>query len=154
MRIFPIAVVLVLGASGRVNADGQNALIGPILGIEFGGPPGTRGVFGLEGGVGLGPERVNIGFEHRAGKGFGYIELDPWLLVGASLGVGIETDGAVRPVLGLWEGVPVVGPSCDDFSTHYQPTITFALGYRYTGVHELYVSIKAGVGKHLCPPVD
>lgn len=154
MRIFPIAVVLVLGSSGRANADGQNALIGPIIGVKFGGPPGPRGVFGIEGGVGLGPERVNVGFEHRAGKGFGYIELDPWLLIGASLGVGLETDGTIQPVLGLWEGVPVVAPSCDDFSTHYQPTITFALGYRYTGVHELYVSIKAGVGKNLCLPID
>lgn len=55
--------------------------------------PGPRAILGLEGGVEIGPERVNLGFTRRLDKTFTYIELDPWAFVGASLGFGVDSDG-------------------------------------------------------------
>ena len=41
----------------------------------------------------------------------------------------------------MWEGLPLTGnPSC----TSWHQEITISGGYRYTGAHELYVTMKAG----------
>ncbi|NVB76900.1 MAG: hypothetical protein HOV81_00765 [Kofleriaceae bacterium] len=145
----PAIVVMLLCTCGIARAEGRategtlhNFLIGPVLGVRLGGPPGSRMILGVEGGAGIGPERINVGFEHRLDKGFLYVELDPWWVIGGSLGVGTDTDGEVFPVLGVWEGGPIsTGKGeCFDWNT----TITLAAGYRYTGVHELYVTVKAG----------
>ncbi len=152
MRIVVVALLVV--SSARADADNrfQNVLIGPVIGVRLGGREGPRGVFGIEGGVGIGPERVNLGFEHRDDKLFGYVELDPWYVVGGSFGFGIDSDGDLAPVIGAWEGFPLRIPDCD-FSNRadaYGSAVTIAGGYRYTGVHELYVTIKAGVSQALC----
>lgn len=146
-RCSRVVVVLgvVLARSDRAHADyeGTNLMIGPVFGIRLGGSSTQpRSIFGVEGGVGWGPERLNLGFTRRLDKTFGYIELDPWWVVGASLGVGIDSDGKASPVLGIWEGVPVRYPGCGD--TGWQTVITISVGYRYTGVHELYIAPKAG----------
>lgn len=124
------------------RADLANVLIGPVLGVRLGGPPGDRAIIGFEGGGGYGPERGNAGYEHRLDKDFFYVELDPWYLLGGTVGFGIDGDGNTSPVLGVWEGVPLSAgqQSCTDWNR----TITLAGGYRYTGVHELYVTVKAG----------
>ena len=148
-----LVIALVVASSTRAEADPgfKNALIGPVFGIRLGGHAGPRAVFGVEGGVGLGPERVNLGFEHRDGKVLAYAELDPWYLVGFSLGLGIDSDGEPAPVLGVWEGLPIRLPECGSVSDlAYASTMTIAGGYRYTGVHELYVTIKAGVSQPFC----
>jgi len=147
MRMLVIVLSLLALSSTRADADGTNWLIGPVIGIRLGSYAGSAGVFGVEGGVGAGPERLNLGFEHRDDKVLGYIELDPWYLVGGSLGVGVDSDGEVQPVLGLWEGLPLKDTSCGG---GYQRQVTIAGGYRYTGVHELYFTIKAGVSEGLC----
>ena len=154
MRTLVIVLVLLVVSSTRADADGMNWLAGPVIGIRLGGREGPRGVFGFEGGGGFGPERLNLGFERRDDKLLGYVELDPWFLVGASLGFGIDSDGQPQPVLGVWEGLPVGGGSCDKGSTRYQPQVTIAAGYRFTGVHELYLTIKAGAAQSLCLPTD
>ncbi len=115
-------------------------------------------MFGIEGGLGFGPERVNVGIEHRSGTSFSYIELDPWFLVGGSLGVGVDGQGAVQPVLGVWEGVPLElnrrcrpeGSSDSGSDSGKEALLTFAVGYRYTGTHELYLAVKAGISGNLC----
>jgi hypothetical protein len=140
-----IAVVVLVALSSSAHADdaaGANVMIGPILGLRLGGPGGSRAILGVEGGGGWGPERLNLGFTRRLGKTFSYVELDPWLFVGVSLGAGIDSDGKVSPVLGIWEGLPIRYPECGDHG--WQPVVTLSVGYRYTGVHELYFAPKAG----------
>jgi hypothetical protein len=143
-----ISLLLLVASSSRADADSENWLIGPILGIRVGDHGGSRGVFGVEGGVGTGPERLNLGFEHRDDKLFAYLELDPWLLVGASLGFGVDSDGEPHPVVGVWEGLSLEGEGCN--GDQYERQMTIAAGYRYTGVHELYVTVKAGVAQPVC----
>jgi len=149
MRSLAIVLVLLVISSSRVDAenDTRNVLIGPVLGIRLGGHDGPRGVFGVEGGVGIGPQRLNLGVEHRDGKLFSYIEIDPWFVLGGSVGVGIDSDGEAAPVLGLWEGIMFKPYGCSD---RYETAVTMAAGYRYTGVHELYVTVKAGESQPVC----
>jgi hypothetical protein len=154
MRMLVIALSLLALSSTRADAEGTNWLIGPVFGIRLGSHAGSDGVFGVEGGVGAGPERLNLGFEHRDDKVLGYVELDPWLLVGGTLGFGVDSEGDVQPVLGIWEGLPIKDPSCSVPSSQYQTQVTIAGGYRYTGVHELYFTIKAGVAQNICFPTD
>jgi hypothetical protein len=131
-------ILLVLAIPQLAAADdGENYLIGPVLGLRL---DGGGFAFGLEGGLGYGPERINFGFEHRADKMFYYGEVDPWYILGGTLGFGVDEDGKTWPVLGLWEGFPLNDGPCDGW--HNQ--LTLAGGYRYTGVHELYVTVKAG----------
>jgi len=126
-----------------------NYLAGPVLGITFGNRSGTAGgLIGLEAGAGWGPERINIGIEQRDDESFSYVELDPWYVVGASVGVGVASETGTQPVLGLWEGIPLNDDICqgNDRITMF----TIAAGYRYTGVHELYVTPKVGTGPSIC----
>jgi hypothetical protein len=148
MRTFLLALALLIVSSSRADADdGTNWLIGPVLGIRLGNHAGSSGVIGIEGGVGSGPQRLNLGFEHRDDKLFSYLEIDPWLLLGASLGFGVDSDGEPHPVIGVWEGMLIGGFGCSDKP---DKQVTIAAGYRYTGVHELYVTAKAGVGQPAC----
>jgi hypothetical protein len=139
-----LAVVLAVALAPRSAAAGdlENWLVGPVLGVRLGSGAGSPLVLGIEGGYGLGPERLNLGFEHRSEKLFFYGELDPWYLIGGSIGFGVDEDGNAHPVLGVWEGLPLSGTDAPCSGWHSQVTVSG--GYRYTGVHELYVSIKAG----------
>ncbi|HZJ67761.1 MAG TPA: hypothetical protein VFD36_29860 [Kofleriaceae bacterium] len=155
MRSLVIGVLCIASsdavAGDSRDADLDNVMVGPVFGIRLGGPPtASRGVLGFEGGIGKGPERINLGFEHRGDTSFAYIELDPWLFVGASLGLGVDSNGETHPVLGLWEGFPVVYPGYGCNPDETRGIVTVALGYRYTGIHELYMTIKAGVSEPLC----
>lgn len=150
IRMLVMVVSLLVVSPTRVDAEAKNWLVGPVLGIRLGGHAGSRGVLGIEGGVGFGPERVNLGVEQRDGKLFGYLELDPWLLIGASIGLGVDSDSQVHPVLGVWEGIPFKLGNDPCYSNKYQAEVTVAVGYRYTGVHELYVTVKAGGAQEIC----
>ena len=130
------------------HAEIANVLVGPVLGIRLGGPPGDRLIIGVEGGAGWGPERFNLGFTRRLDKMFYYVELDPWYIVGASLGVGVDSEGQTYGVAGVWEGFPLVFPDCE--GSGYFRAVTISGGYRYTGVHELYLTPKAGVSESIC----
>jgi hypothetical protein len=155
MRSAIILAVLCV-ASQAVAGDGRDAnlenfMAGPVFGLRLGGPPGgTRGILGFEAGYGIGPERINLGFEYRGDTSFGYVELDPWAYVGASLGFGFDSHGDGHPVLGVWEGYPVVyaGYGCNPDDT--RAVVSVAVGYRYTGIHELYMTVKAGASEPLC----
>jgi YHS domain-containing protein len=141
---------LVLGAllttlaptAAWADDDGTNVMIGPVLGLRLREPAGGRAILGVEGGGGWGPERINLGVTRRLGRTFSYLELSPWLYVGASLGVGVDSAGEIHGVIGLWEGLPLVYPECGDHG--WQPVVTLSVGYRYTGVHELYAAPKLG----------
>jgi len=139
------ALVVVMMVAGTAHADlcsdanGRNILVGPILGWKPGGKSGL--IVGVEGGVGCGTMRLNAGFEYRDHKGLTYVEFDPWFLLGASFGLGVDTDGELTGIIGTWEAVPLVYQTC----RHDTQTIAMlSFGYRYTGVHELYISVKAG----------
>ncbi|MGE0546052.1 MAG: hypothetical protein AB7O24_07465 [Kofleriaceae bacterium] len=90
---------------------------------------------------------MNAGRTHRLGVGFTYVELDPWFVLGGTLGAGLDDQLNVHPVVGIWEGFPLVVDShrhCDEDLPRSHFAMTLAIGYRYTGVHELYTTIKAG----------
>ncbi|HTL32052.1 MAG TPA: hypothetical protein VL326_02940 [Kofleriaceae bacterium] len=146
MRFFVVAVLALatlVALPSRAHADGDllNYSIGPVFGIKLTGP-GDWPVIGLEAGVGYGPERINVGFEHRSDHDAGYIELDPWYIIGGSIGFAVDDENKAHGLAGLWEGVPVAGfdGGCND----WQNMTYIAGGYRYTGVHELFITIKAG----------
>jgi hypothetical protein len=138
-----LAVLVIVGWSTVAAADGtdRNVMGGPILGISR-AEAGWHFQLGVEGGVGIGPERLNLGFERRASKLFAYAELDPWLLVGASLGAGVDEDGQIQPVLGIWEGVPLRQYPCGNGRWRF--IASFSVGVRYTGAWEVYAAPKAG----------
>lgn len=147
MRLALLVIVLGIAAvPSPAHADDslQNWLIGPVIGFRIGGGHHADGVgiFGVEGGGGFGPERFNLGFEHRADHDVYYAEIDPWYLIGGTLGVGVTDKGETVPVLGVWEGIPVSNLNASCTAWHNQ--VTLAAGYRYTGVHELYMTVKAG----------
>jgi hypothetical protein len=147
-------IAFLVVSSTPADADGVSLLIGPVVGLQFSGSTDSHSVFGIEGGVGLGPERANLGIEYRDRKAFGYLELDPWFLLGASLGVGIDSGGEFHPVGGVWEGIPIKYQDCKENVHSFEAAVTLAAGYRYTGVHEIYLTVKAGVGQNLCLPTD
>ena len=135
-------VVLSLFWYGTASAGDSlaNWLAGPVVGVVLGAHGG--GMIGVEGGGGYGPERFNLGFEHRGTLEMGYLEVDPWWIVGGTFGVGVQNDGKVEPVLGAWEAVPLYMSSTS--CTGWRQVVVLSGGYRYTGVHELYLSLKAG----------
>jgi hypothetical protein len=135
-----IVLVCLLGGTASADSNLANWLVGPVFGVVLGSHGG--GVFGVEGGGGYGPERFNLGFEHRGNLEMGYVEIDPWYIVGGTLGVGVQSDNQVKPVVGFWEGLPLTESSDDCIG--WRQVVTMSAGYRYTGVHELYISFKAG----------
>jgi len=137
-----LLVVLALTWSGTASAGDSlaNWLFGPVFGVVLGSHGG--GMVGIEGGGGWGPERFNLGFEHRGNIEMGYLEVDPWYIVGGTFGFGVQSDGKPQPVLGAWEGLPLYSSSTA--CTGWRQVLVLSGGYRYTGVHELYLSIKAG----------
>jgi hypothetical protein len=151
VAVIVVAAAAVAVAPSPAHADEEwNWLVGPVLGIRLGGPSeGSRAIYGVEGGAGLGPERINVGVTRRLDQTFGYVELDPWYIIGGSLGFGAEFEsGEVFPVLGVWEGIPIKYPDCAGSGLH--PAVTLAAGYRWTGVHELYLTVKAGRAPSFC----
>jgi hypothetical protein len=143
-----LSSLVALTAEARADEE-VNWLVGPVLGIRLGSPAaGSRAIYGIEGGAGWGPERINVGVTRRLDTTFAYVELDPWYIVGASLGFGFTSDGQSFPVIGAWEGVPLKYPDCAGPGLH--DAVTLAGGYRWTGVHELYVTVKAGGAPSFC----
>jgi hypothetical protein len=149
VRIIAIATATTIVACSA-SSHYYNALAGPVLGVRLGGAPGSRAVIGLEAGAGWTVERFNLGVDHRAGHTLYYLELDPWLVLGATIGLAVDDVADLHPVLGAWEGVlvaPLVHPAdCLDVpdDRRFYPTITLSIGYRYTGEHELYLAPKFG----------
>src|SRR5215208_7060191 len=67
-------------SEASARADGTSVTGGFVLGIGVRHGSATP-LVGLEGGVGYGPERANVGVVYRTGEAFGYAELDPWFVV-------------------------------------------------------------------------
>lgn len=147
MKWLVLVIALCLPNLARAeDGDLTNFTIGPVLGVRIGGgdPNTSPLIVGIEGGAGYGPERVNLGFEHRSDHDLAYVEFDPWYLLGGTFGFGVNEEGKVNGVIGFWEGVPVIGMGNDVPCNGWHPTVVVSGGYRYTGVHELYASVKAG----------
>jgi hypothetical protein len=152
-----VALAALTATGHRAHADDNimNFLVGPVLGVRLSGDSGERAVVGIEGGIGWGPERINLGVEHRADLWLYYAELDPWLLVGGSFGVGVDSAGDSHGIVGGWEGIPLGGEFLHGHAgcPRHLSAITVATGLRYTGVLELYVTVKAGVSEQVIEPV-
>lgn len=141
---------LLAPAEARADDDELwSVLVGPVLGIRMEGAKGA--VLGVEGGVGVFPVRVNVGIQRRlAGpreddprpETFLYAEVDPWFIIGGTLGLGAGSVTGGQPVVGLWEGI-TRGPGLDDCQDGGF-VYTLSVGYRYSGIHELYVAPKVG----------
>jgi hypothetical protein len=147
----PRAIVCVLVGlilvEGTARADFENILGGLVVGFARADGE-SHGLIGVEGGVGFGPERFNVGAVRRDAETFVYGELDPWWFVGASLGFGYGTTRGAEPVVGVWEGLPMFAD--EDCGPDWQFLLTISVGYRFTGVHELYVSPKVGQARIGC----
>lgn len=140
--------VLALSTTAYAGGDDANVLVGPVIGLAWTSHTGWTGLFGVEGGGGVGPERLNVGFVDRSHKLAGYLELDPWLLVGGSLGLAIDEDAEPHLVLGIWEGLPVGSYHCGDGEWHR--LVTISAGIRWTGSLEIYFAPKAGAARNGC----
>jgi hypothetical protein len=60
---------------------------------------------------------------------------------GATLGFAHADSDGWRPMVGLWEMVPLAA----DIDCHPCATLSIAVGYRWAGRHELYVTPKIGI---------
>lgn len=151
-----VGAVLVLGSTRSAQAQeeiiGLNYLVGPVFGVRVGMDENPHVLVGVEGGIGWGPERVNLGIERRPSshgvwETFAYFVLEPWLVVGASLGIGVDLrTQEAHAVLGVWEGYGRLLANCHDWGA----VLSVAVGYRFTGVPELYVTPKVGLGQGRC----
>jgi hypothetical protein len=79
-----------------------------------------------------------------------YVAWEPWFLVGGTAGVAHSSaDGRVRPLLGLWEAIPYVSGGFHRTSALVRCapcyTVSLALGWRWGGGSELYLSPKLGI---------
>lgn len=149
--VLAVVVIVATAAPARADNDVRNVLFGPLIGLRLSGPSeGHHGVIGLEGGVGWGPERINLGFEHRDDLDLYYLEFDPWIWVGGSLGFGVDGAGQPHGIVGLWEGFPIAGAAAHGCPDGFGSLVTIAGGLRYAGALELYVTVKAGMSESVC----
>jgi hypothetical protein len=86
------------------------------------------------------------------GERLSYAVFEPFFLdlVGATVGLGYENNTGLSPVLGLWEGIPIVYPqNCEpENRAKFGFLLTVAVGYRYFGGHhEVYLTPKAGISQ-------
>jgi hypothetical protein len=159
-RTVAVLLVAALATDAHAEEDAASWLAGPLLGFSWskstdaerpthGGYRSAKGFVGLEAGVGLWMERLNVGISNRAGEVFSYVELDPWLYLGASFGYGYGSETGPHPIIGIWEGVPIPlreGESCSDRAT----VLTISAGLRWTGAIELYLAPKIGTVPGIC----
>lgn len=149
-----VVVGIVAGDASPASANHESetfptsSLIGPVVGWTWGGGARPQGLVGVEAGLGFNLLLyANAGLTLRNDEVFAYAELDGWLLIGATAGFGYGTKSEWQPVLGVWEALPVqVGePSCSN-----QRVLVISAGYRWTGMHELYVAPKYGMTEVSC----
>lgn len=146
-RGLALAVMSVLALSrGDARAEPElptSKLIGPLFGIAWGPKHQAHPTLGVEGGIGIDELLVfNVGSTWRGDELFSYAELDGWFFLGGTFGYGHGTRDGWQPVVGLWEPLPFVkeiDPGCDEARL-----VVFSAGYRYTGLHEIYVTAKYG----------
>lgn len=143
-----VIAALAAMSSRAARADHKfptSQMVGPLFGIAWGGDEKREPhlTAGIEGGIGLHELLVfNAGATWRGDELFSYVELDGWFFLGGTLGFGHGTRTGSQAVLGVWEMLPYVKEidgGCDDATL-----VVFSAGYRWTGMHELYVTGKYG----------
>lgn len=161
MRALIVILVLVVATPARADELPINWFGGPVFGITWErhtgrakaehGPYGEREVFlGLEGGPGVLADRLNLGVSNRGGELFVYGEVDGWAGLGVTLGAGYGLESGLHPIAGGWEAiaVPLSDGGCDDPSLIRM--LSIAVGVRWTGVLEAYITPKIGVMPDPC----
>lgn len=126
----------------------ESKLIGPLVGIAWGKDHPAHPTIGVEGGIGLDELLIlNAGSTWRGGELFSYVELDGWFFLGATAGYGHGTRDGWQAVVGIWEPLPpkVLESGCDEARL-----VAFSVGYRYTGLHEVYLTAKYGDAWEVC----
>jgi hypothetical protein len=165
-RVVFIATALTWSGCGGV---GQQIAAGPVLGYASGrgmsaGWEAGGGPFTTTGNGDAVPTdgslvgRFSLGMSWRAshdGAGAGerltYAAWEPWFLVGGTFGAAHSSSShAVQPLLGIWEAAPYVfGGTSQGFSPlpRCSPcfTISLAIGWRWSGAGEFYLSPKVGI---------
>ncbi len=86
-----------------------------------------------------------------------YLAWEPWFLLGGTFGVAhSSTDEGLRPLLGWWEAAPyVLGSGKREFPLYEcSPcyTVSLAIGWRWDGAGEFYLSPKLGILNHVSMP--
>jgi hypothetical protein len=145
--------VVALGGLGLASApahaekDPESTLIGPVFGLTWGRGRLLHATLGGEAGFTIAPlVSVNAGVTWRDQELFAYGELDGWFVVGATAGVGYGTRSEWSPVVGVWELAPL---GIDD-GCQRETGFVISAGYRWTGLHELYVAPKYGEVEGVC----
>jgi hypothetical protein len=148
---FVLTVGLILLRARNATADFPlNFTAGPQVAWSWGKVRGFS--WGWEAGAGLGVERLNVGQMSWKGERLSYAVFEPLFLdlVGATVGLGYENNTGLSPVLGLWEGIPIVYPqNCEpENRAKFGFLLTVAVGYRYFGGHhQVYLTPKAGISQ-------
>lgn len=142
------AIMVLLHARAASAQSPLNTSGGPQLAWSWGKASGVS--WGWEVGVGYGPQRLNVGQVRGERDALSYAVAEPYTLyIGGTLGMGYTRTNGLVAVFGLWEGLPVVYPdNCQsDRRTECGFLFTVALGYRYFGAHQIYLTPKAGVSQ-------
>jgi len=134
--------------SGRGWSAGWEAGGGPMNTSSGGGDPvlSTASLLTrFNGGMSWRPPLAGGGTRERVT----YLAWEPWLALGGTLGVRTSSTEGVHSLLGLWEGVPFVLGAFKRSAPLYRcsPCTTFslALGWRFDGAGEIYVTPKVGL---------
>jgi hypothetical protein len=148
--VLTIGFIVLAVSNACADYGPWNFSVGPQLAWSWGRSSGIS--WGWEGGVGFGVQRLNLGQLHgNKGQNLSYVVVEPYTLyIGGSLGIVYQKDLGISPILGLWEGVPVIYPTnCEpDRRTEFGFLLTMALGYRYFGGHhQVYATPKVGVSQ-------
>lgn len=132
------------------DEDGEfpsSASAGPTVGISWGTGVPAHLIVGLEAGVGFNALLyANGGVTYRNHELFSYVELDGWFLVGGTLGFGYGTFSEWQAVAGIWEALPL----SDNGPCSKTQIVSVSFGYRWTGLHEIYVAGKYGEYEDFC----
>jgi hypothetical protein len=135
--------------SAKAEAPPVNFSAGPQVAWSWGKVSAWE--WGWEGGAGLGVYRVNLGQTRRKGGGLAYGVFEPYtpLYVGGTVGGGYDDALGGVLVLGLWESYPLVYPDrcLPEQRRRFGLLLTIAVGYRYAGSHQLYLTTKAGASQ-------
>jgi hypothetical protein len=151
MRLSAIALAVgfvILDSRGAVADCAADFSLGPQVAWSWGKTSGIS--WGWEAGAGCGPQRLNVGQIYRQDGALSYAVAEPYTLyIGLTLGIGYERKNGLVPIFGLWEGVPVVYPDncAPDRRTDFGFLFTVAMGYRYGGGHQVYLTPKGGISQ-------
>jgi hypothetical protein len=168
-RSTAVSLVLATSLASAACGTGQQLAAGPTFGYvaghgwsagwEAGGGPMTAPSGGGDPAPTTGSllARASVGMSWRPMapgsaeyERMTYAAWEPWVLVGGTAGIAHSSaDGHLRPLFGLWEAIPYVSGGFHRTSTLVKcspcTTVSLALGWRWGGASEFYLSPKVGI---------